>query len=109
MRQKKYLVLGLLVCLCLSGCNKDIDSTISSVDFGESESTEEHSDNFKIDGDFGGRFDSKETTKSQEQIEKDNLKEQESLEEMIINIEEEKSDALGIDKRVITVSNAFCV
>lgn len=34
----------------------------------ESESTEEHSDNFKIDGDFGGRFDSKETTKSQEQI-----------------------------------------
>lgn len=37
MRNKKYLVLGLLVCLCLSGCSKKIDSTQSSADFGDVE------------------------------------------------------------------------
>lgn len=34
MRQKKYLVLGLLVCLCLSGCSKKIDTVQSNNSFG---------------------------------------------------------------------------
>lgn len=68
MRRKHLCLLGLLFCLFLSGCNKEIDSTKSSVDFGDLEITEENSDNFKIEGDFGGHFDSKDTTKSQKQI-----------------------------------------
>lgn len=102
MKRKHLFVLTILLSLCLSGCNKDIDSTISSIDFGESESTkentEENFDNFKIEGDFGGYFDSKETTKSQKQIEKENLKEKESLEEIISSIENQKSEVLNTDK-----------
>lgn len=84
--------------MCLSGCSKHEEVVVSSADFGELESTEEHSDNFKIEGDFGGRFDSRETTKSQKQIEKENLKEKESLEEIISSIENQKSEVLNTDK-----------
>lgn len=41
MKRKHLFVLAILLSLCLSGCNKDIDSTISSADFGAVESTEE--------------------------------------------------------------------
>lgn len=37
MRNKKYLVLGLLVCLCLSGCSRSSEVVQSSADFGDVE------------------------------------------------------------------------
>lgn len=37
MRNRRYLVIGILVCLCLSGCSKKIDSTQSSDSFGDAE------------------------------------------------------------------------
>lgn len=37
MRNRRYLVIGILVCLCLSGCSKKIDSTQSSDSFGDVE------------------------------------------------------------------------
>lgn len=42
MKNQKFLISCLLVCLCLSGCSKN-SSTQNSANFGESESTEETS------------------------------------------------------------------
>lgn len=49
MRNKKYLVLGILVCLCLSGCSKNssIQSSDSFGDIEESSSLVESSEEKK--------------------------------------------------------------
>lgn len=101
---KLYLLsLCLLLLLSLSGCKKKVAD--KPIGFGEGkevietsvqESTEDL-EKFAMEGNLGGRYDTKETTKSQEQILKEQEEEKESLDSVLESITEEKEKVLGTE------------